>query len=365
MRHVALGIKRDRALAISGLTRHQYYYNPRKVRKKPGPKASTTTACYVQGVLEVHDNEQVVKKMKDNHNDPDLRYGYKRMTTELQISGYQINHKKVYRMMKEQSLLQEKKKGTDKKYVKYRVVIPERPLEVLEMDIKFVWIESERRHGYILTVLDVFTRIVLAWHVGMSITQHTIKQMWTSVIENHLQENDTLNRGVNIEIRNDNDPRFSAKMVQKFFKENHLDQVFTHPYTPQENGHIESFHAILSRSLNRCHFDNLGQVESHLILFYEKYNNTRLHGSLANLSPRGFWDQWNKGNITRTVKGKKKVKFKLTIPYYQLSGYGNQKEASCSSHDALNGQNDLEKEVVDVDSLQQLSVQRSPEVASC
>ncbi|MFV0248937.1 MAG: hypothetical protein ACK5H1_08250 [Tenacibaculum sp.] len=28
-----------------------------------------------------------------------------------------------------------------------------------------------------------------------------------------------------------NDKRFSANMIQAFFKENHLHQVFTHPYT--------------------------------------------------------------------------------------------------------------------------------------
>jgi transposase InsO family protein len=39
----------------------------------------------------------------------------------------------------------------------------------------------------------------------------------------------------------------SAKLIQEFFKENYLNQVFTHPYTPQENGHIESFHAILAK----------------------------------------------------------------------------------------------------------------------
>jgi transposase InsO family protein len=45
-----------------------------------------------------------------------------------------------------------------------------------------------------------------------------------------------LERGINIEVRNDNDSRFSAKLIQEFFKENYLNQVFTHPYTPQENG---------------------------------------------------------------------------------------------------------------------------------
>ena len=365
MEHIALGIKRDRALAISGITHHQYYYKGKNKAKKRGPKVSTSTPYWGRGIVEMHDNKKVIQRIKNNHADPDLHYGYKRMTTELQIAGYRINHKKVYRIMKEENFLHQNNKADNKKYVKYRILIPERPLQALEMDIKFVWIESERRHGYILTILDVFTRVVLEWHLGMSITQHTVKQIWSSVIENHLQEYDMLNSGIDIEIRNDNDPRFSAKSVQDFFANNYLNQVFTHPYTPQENGHIESFHAILSRSLNRPHFETLEQVYAHLCVFYEKYNNTRLHGSIANLPPSIFWQQWEKGNITRIEKDKKKIQFKLNIPYHHLSVNGNLKGASCSNHEALDGRNDLLKEVVGADSLQPPSVQRSPSVASC
>ena len=345
-------------LSICGITRHQYYYKPKESCAKRGPKPSTQTACMVAGQSEIHDNAEVIKKMSVNHSDPDLSYGYKRMAIELQIQGFLINHKKVYRLMKEQGLLQAKTKRHPKKYAKYRILIPDQPLKALEMDIKFVWIESKKCHGYILTVIDVFTRMVLEWHVGMSITQHTVKQVWESIIEQHLQEHDMLSSGVNIEIRNDNDPRFSAKSVQLFFAENYLNQVFTHPYTPQENGHIESFHAILGRSLNIQHFESLQQVASHLAIFYEKYNNTRLHGSIANLPPRVFWEQWQLGNISRTVKEKKKVTFKLKIPYNTLSGNGLSQGASCSNRDALKGRNDLNKEVVGADSLQQPSVQR-------
>ncbi|MFT6338256.1 MAG: transposase InsO family protein [Halioglobus sp.] len=358
MEFVALGLTLTRALEIADLTRHQYYYIPKKRRRRRGPKPTTTTPCIVDGELKKCANKEVIEKIKTNHSDPDLSYGYKRMTTELQITGYQINHKKVYRIMKEEDLLQEKQKVHPKKYVKYRILIPDGPLKALEMDIKFIWIESNQCHGYILTIIDVFTRMTLEWHIGMSITQHTVKQLWASVIEHHLQEHDMLNQGIQIEIRNDNDPRFSAKLVQDFFAKNYLKRVFTHPFTPQENGHIESFHAILGRSLNRRHFETLDQVESHLVVFYEKYNNTRLHGSIANLPPRIFWDQWLKGNISRIVKEKKKVKFKLKIPYHELSGNGIPEGVSCSNHDALDGQNDLLKEVVGADSLQQPSVQR-------
>lgn len=63
--------------------------------------------------------------------------------------------------------------------------------------------------------------------------QHTVKKVWEAVIENHLQPNDMLKKGISIEVRNDNDPRFSAKMVQEFFLKNHLNQVFTQPYKSQ------------------------------------------------------------------------------------------------------------------------------------
>lgn len=59
-----------------------------------------------------------------------------------------------------------------------------------------------------------------------------------------------LNQQINVELRNDNDTRFAATLIQQYFKQNHINQVFIHPYTPQENGHIESFHAILERSLD-------------------------------------------------------------------------------------------------------------------
>jgi len=119
----------------------------------------------------------------------------------------------------------------------------------------------------------------------MSFTQHTVKEVFSEVIVNHLQKHDVLNKGLDIEIRNDNDKRFVAKTVQQFFKDNYLNQVFTHPYTPQENGHIESFHAILSRSLVRFIFYDLKELNMHLSIFYEKYNNTRLHNSIVGLPP--------------------------------------------------------------------------------
>ncbi|MFV0248254.1 MAG: hypothetical protein ACK5H1_04760 [Tenacibaculum sp.] len=77
---------------------------------------------------------------------------------------------------------------------------------------------------------------------------------WEYLIEYYLQPADLLQKNINIEIRNDNNKRFSANMIQTFFKENHHHQVFTHLYTPQENGHVESFHSILGTHLKHYNF---------------------------------------------------------------------------------------------------------------
>lgn len=193
MRYVALGMIRDRALKLTGITRHQFYYKRLKGKKR-GVKPSLETIRIKNGQEENCPNSQVIEQIAQNHSDPDLAYGYRRMTAQLQQKGYQINHKKVYRLMDENQLLVTKER-VKKNYAKYRILTPSRPLEMLEMDIKFVWIEQQRRHAFILTVLDVFTRTALDWYIGFSITKHTVKQIWESVTINHLQTNDMrLNR---------------------------------------------------------------------------------------------------------------------------------------------------------------------------
>ena len=327
MRYIGQGMTRDRALSIAKLSKHQYYYRP-KSASKPGRRPSEFTAKGKEWVR----NESVTSQMRRIQSDIDTDYGYHRMTTHLKLLGYQINHKKVYRLMGEADLLKEKKRTcTGKTYVRYRIVAPDEPLSVLEIDIKIVWVAEHRRNAYILTILDTFTRAVLHWQVGYQMKESQVRRAWEVVIENYLQPHDLLRREIHIEIRNDNGPQFVAMSVRKFLKENHLNQVFTHPYTPQENGHIESFHNILSNTLKKQVFWSLEELEERLARFYHTYNFVRLHGSIANLPPMLFWECWNQQLIERKVLDKKKVRFRLKIPYQQLSGIKSLEGVLCLS----------------------------------
>lgn len=305
------------------MTRHQYYYRPPVQetggRSRPGvPPSTHTDQIDDNGVVTSTPNSTVVERMKDIQDDDDLRCGYKRMTAQIELQGFKINGKKVYRMMKENDLLLSRARAKRGPYVKHRCARPTAPLTLLEMDIKMFWVEEKKRHAYVLTIIDTFTRVALNWKVGYSMKWQAVKAAWEEVIENHLQPADMLAKELHIEVRSDNGPQFLASNLKDFFKENHLGQVFTHPYTPQENGHVESFHSIISRSLAYDRFYTLEQLENRLVLFYENYNNSRVHSATAMLPPQLFWKAWEAGQIT-TSKGKwDKLIFKLNVPRYLL-----------------------------------------------
>lgn len=324
MKFQAEGMRRDKALQIASLTRHQYYHQPSSSKSRGRPKSTHTRKKQGLDEILVEDKFVIVDMIKID-SDPDLSCGAKRMTSQLQLLGYVINKKKVARLMKENSLTKKGRRQSKKAYARYRVVTPVEPLTVLEMDIKQVWIVRDRRSAYILTVLDTFTREALAWMVSFSITSREVKLIWNYVILHHLEPAGMATREIRVEIRNDGGPQFAAKTVQEYFELNGLNQVFTHPYTPQENGHIESFHSILSASIDREYFD-IVELENRLHRFYYMYNNKRTHTGALGLPPAMFKKAWDNDIVTACYDGIKKVKIKFKKPIYEIQGILSQRE---------------------------------------
>ena len=312
------GLKRDICLTITRLTKDQFYYIQTGV--KPGRRPSDTTTWRDPDTMVQYevDNTDVVQKVVEIKLNPDMPNWYKLITRTLQIQGYYINHKKVYRLMFEYILLEEKRKRSGKNFVKFRRVAPRKPLEVIEMDIKYVWIYGVRKYAYILTVIDTFTRYVLHWDVGYTMKSQQVKAVWEYIIANYLQPADVLKNKLEVEVRNDNGKQFSSDLIIKFFKENHLNQVFTHPYTPEENAHIESFHKTLGNALRKDQFTSLVKLENRLKKFYTCYNNDRSHGSTKGIPPAKFWALYELNKIEVIPLEKRKIKFKLKVAYQDI-----------------------------------------------
>jgi len=318
--YMGAGLKRDQCLEIVGLTRNQFYYKSKGT--KPGKRASSFTKFRDPKTLEEHaiDNAEVVKKIVEIKVDPDRSNWYKLITISLKIMGYYINHKKVYRLMFDSLLLEDKRNRTGREFVKYRRVTPRGPLQVMEMDIKYYWIHEKRRYAFVLTIIDTYTRYALSWTAGYSMKAIHVKQAWEYVVAEYLQpagvSSDALD--IDITVRSDNGKQFNSKIMTAFFTENNIRHEFTRPYTPEENGHVESFHGIIGKALKQNRFSSLDDLEKRLERFYQSYNNLRSHSGTKGVPPAKFWALHDLGKIEVIYLRNRAQKFKLKVAYQDI-----------------------------------------------
>ncbi len=231
----------------------------------------------------------VIKSIKIILNHEFIDCGYRAMTHYLKKEGYQINHKKVYRIMKEARLLHSsgriKRSGSGRKVVKFRKVKTTRPLEVLEMDIKMVWIPNVGKNAYLLSIIDVHSRKILKDLFAFNIKQKQVISFLETLFEG-------LEYPENIVIRSDNGSQFIAKSVREYLALIGVDQEFTHVATPEENAHIEAYHGTLKRDIfDKWEYYTFGQIEQILKRYLVFYNNTRLHGLIGHKTPVDKWNE--------------------------------------------------------------------------
>ena len=283
MLSAAYKVSKQRVMRHVGLSSSSYYYKPTEGRK--GRIPSTVTTHTEQGKV---DNRKVVERVKEILSEPFQDYwGYHNITAELRETGYHINHKKVYRLMKEASLLRPstrlRPKASKRQYVKFRKIETERPLEYVEMDIKCVWIPDKGKQAYLLTLLDVHTRKVLDYSFGWNMKQDKVIELYAGLIDEGLLPEGTI-------IRSDNGSQFIAAKVREYLEMVGMDQEFTHVATPEENGHVEAYHGILKNELfQRYEYFSFAQAKQLIDEFVQYYNNKRRHGSLKRQTPERIW----------------------------------------------------------------------------
>ncbi len=98
-------------------------------------------------------------------------------------------------------------------------------------------------------------------------------------------------------------------------------------------------------------------MEQNLVLFYESYNNTRVHGSTAYTPPRTFWNLWKLNLVTmNTDEKKRKINFKLKIPYHEIHQLtGNNEPEGSFLHD-FEEIEDKSKKMIGAETSHQLTV---------
>lgn len=267
-------------LTAVSLPRSVYYYHSSNAAK--GRRATTHT---LTSSGEAIAESQVVATIKAELEIEFIDYGYLKMTYHLrQKYGYTINPKKVYRLMKTHRLLYKptNRLPSNKTWVRNCVPVAEKPFSFWEFDIKYIFIAGEGRNALMLTVIDVKTRIVLGWILQYSIKKHDVIKLLARIFT-YWQLPDS------ITVRTDNGSQFEAQLVRDYLKEMKVTHEFCQPATPEQNGHIESYHSIIERSIcRRYEFMNLEETEETLQRFVTFYCTERIHSGIGYRSPYNY-----------------------------------------------------------------------------
>lgn len=206
-----------------------------------------------------------------------VRYGYRRIHVLLVREGWQVNHKRVYRLYRDMELQIRSKTPKRRVRVKTRQAeVASRTVDCWSMDFVADQLFNSKRIRA-LTVIDNFSRQC----VGIGVA-HRFKG--TDVVR--FLEWVTKEYGVPKRIKVDNGPEFVSKDLDLWAYKNKVELDFFRPGKPTDNAFIESFNSSFRKECrNQSWFLSLEEAKETIETWRQEYNERRPHSSLANRTP--------------------------------------------------------------------------------
>ncbi|MCF8011715.1 MAG: IS3 family transposase [Clostridiales bacterium] len=300
-RWIEKGYNKSIILGFVGLTASTYYYNISKEEKQEPKTPKKNTGREIPGYSltetgEKVSDEQIKEHLSELIAGDGFPYGYKKLTISLKEDhNLLINHKKVYRLCKELDILRPQRK-----------IYPERPRKLAkrntitgsgqlwQMDLKYGYIDGTGQFFFQLSIIDVFDRTVVGYHLGLSAKAKDACR----ILEEALRTRG-FKPGMKLPvIRTDNGPQFTAKRFEKTCSKWQIKHERIPVKTPNLNAYIESFHAILEDDCYKRHeFQSFAEVYQAVTEYMDYYNNRRRHSSINYKAPNEFYKLVSEGQI--------------------------------------------------------------------
>jgi putative transposase len=207
-----------------------------------------------------------------------VRYGYKRIHILLRREGWQVNHKRVYRLYCQEGLNLRRKQIRKRTGRNLRLIRQDAQgiNDCWSMDFASDGLFNGRRFR-VLSVVDIFSRECLGIEVNQGIRGQDVVTVLDQI---------KAIRGVPRSIRCDNGPEFVSKVLDRWAYENQVALDFSRPGKPTDNAFAESFIGSLrDECLNVNWFLSLQDARDKIESWRMDYNEYRPHSSLGNRTP--------------------------------------------------------------------------------
>ncbi|AWL97878.1 MULTISPECIES: IS3 family transposase [Bradyrhizobium] len=208
------------------------------------------------------------------------RFGYRRLHVLLKREGYLINHKKLFRLYREERLAV-RRRGGRKRAIGTRapMMVPMAPNDRWSLDFVSDQLTDGRRFR-ILTVVDDCTRECLALVADTSLSGTRVARELDRLL---------MERGKPKMVVSDNGSEFTSNAILTWADQSRVAWHYIAPGKPMQNAFIESFNGRLrDELLNETLFTSLAHARVALRCWRTDYNDARPHSRLGWKTPSEF-----------------------------------------------------------------------------
>lgn len=218
-------------------------------------------------------------------------YGYRRITHELQQRGFEVNHKRVLRLMREDNLLCVRRRAfvitTDSRH--NLPVYPNLAREIRPMAVNQLWIADityirlRTEFVYLAVVLDAFSRRVIGWALGRTLeAELAVAALRMALIERQPSPG--------LVHHSDRGVQYASHDYTEMLKQHHATISMSRKGNPYDNAACESFMKTLKyEEVYRNEYRDFNEARASIGEFLEHvYNQKRLHSALGYLPPAEF-----------------------------------------------------------------------------
>jgi len=231
-------------------------------------------------------NEAALRKRLLQLAEERPRFGYRRLYRMLRrekqngTAKWMVNHKRVYRLYREEGLTMRRRKGKRfRAEARVPLALPTQMNQMWTMDFTRDSLASGRKFRS-LNLMDGYTREALWIEVDTSLPGLRVVQ----VLEKVAQE-----RGLPEAIQVDNGPEFISRAVDQWAYANSVALHFIDPGKPVQNAFIESFNGkFRDECLNQSWHTSLEDARRSIEAWRTDYNTVRPHSSLGYLTPEEY-----------------------------------------------------------------------------